>query len=203
MIKIDISDYTFTDGNDYEVQTIYNWDFVEDCVVPSFEKIGYEQEEIEEAVEIVFDNGDYEIVKKNYEIKKFYNQTISRKDFRVSGHIEWRFNMLNEEVVLFSDFDQDELYNNHEAHVLFDKLLVDLRDSGWKQFKEQFEEWAKDKTLVNDIGEKVTEDDIRIEYNNISDDDLYEAYDQYVVSDEFEFEFDFDNIPLEYIEEEY
>lgn len=203
MIKIDISDYTFTDDLDYEVQTISNWDFVGDCVVPIFEKFGYEQEEIEEAVETVFDNGDYETVKKDYGIKKFYNQTISRKDFRVSGHIEWRFNMLNEEVVLFSDFDQEELYNNHEAHVLFDKLLVDLRDSAWPQFKEQFEEWAKDKTLVNDIGEKVTEDDIRIEYNNLSDDDLYEAYDQYVVSDEFEFEFDFDNIPLEYIEEDY
>lgn len=203
MIKIDISDYTFTDDLDYEVQTISNWDFVGDCVVPIFEKIGYEQEEIEEAVETVFDNGDYETVKKDYGIKQFYNQTISRKDFRVSGHIEWRFNMLNEEVVLFSDFDQEELYNNHEAHVLFDKLLVDLRDSAWPQFKEQFEEWAKDKTLVNDIGEKVTEDDIRIEYNNLSDDDLYEAYDQYVVSDEFEFEFDFDNLPLEYIEEDY
>lgn len=203
MITFDISDYTFTDGNDYEVQTIYNWDFVEDCVVPGFEKLGYKQEEIEETVETVFDNGDYETVKKDYEIKQFYNQTISRRDFRVSGNIEWRFNMLNEEVVLFSDFDQDELYNNHEAHVLFDKLLVDLRDSAWPQFKKQFEEWAKDKTLVNDIGEKVTEDDIRIEYNKLSDDDLYEAYDQYVVSDEFEFEFDFDNLPLEYVEEEY
>lgn len=203
MLKFDISDYTFTDGNDYEVQTIYNWDFAEDVVYPEFEKLGYTQEEFDEAFNTVFDNGDYEVVKKDYEIKRFYNQTISRRDFRVSGHIEWRFNMLNEEVVLFSDFLQEELYNNHEAHVLFDKLLVNLRDSGWKQFLEQFNAWAKDKTLVNDIGEKVTEDDIRIEYNNLSDDDLYEACDQYVVSDEFEFEFDFDNIPLEYIEEDY
>lgn len=203
MITFDISDYTFEGAENYEVQDIYNWDFVEDIMYPEFKKIGYTQERFDDSIDDIFDNGKYEIIKRDYEIKRFYNQTISRKDFRVSGHIEWRFNMLNEEVVLFSDFDQDELYNNHEAHVLFDKLLVDLRDSAWPQFKEQFEEWAKDKTLVNDIGEKVTEDDIRIEYNNLSDDDLYEAYDQYVVSDEFEFEFDFDNIPLEYIEEEY
>lgn len=202
MIKIDISNYTFTDEN-YNVQGIYNWDLVDDLIVPKFTKLGYTQEEIEEAVEAVFDNGDYEISKKDYEIKRFYNQTISRRDFRVSGHIEWRFNMLNEEVVLFSDFWQEELYDNQEAHELFDELLEKLRDSAWPQFKEQFEEWAKDKTLVNDIGEKVTEDDIRIEYNNLSDDDFYEAYDQYVVSDEFEFEFDFDNLPLEYIEEDY
>lgn len=203
MITFDISDYTFEGAENYEVQDIYNWDFVEDIMYPEFKKIGYTQERFDDSIDDIFDNGKYEIIKRDYEIKRFYNQTISRKDFRVSGHIEWRFNMLNEEVVLFSDFDQDELYNNHEAHVLFDKLLVDLRDSAWPQFKEQFEEWAKDKTLANDIGEKVTEDDIRIEYNNFSDDDLYEAYDQYVVSDEFEFEFDFDNIPLEYIEEEY
>lgn len=203
MIKIDISNYTFTDGNDYEAQTIYNWDFVEDIMYPEFKKIGYTQERFDDSFDDVFDNGKYEIIKKDYEIKRFYNQTISRKDFRVSGHIEWRFNMLNEEVVLFSDFNQEELYDNQEAHELFDELLEKLRDNAWPQFKEQFEEWAKDKTLVNDIGEKVTEDDIRIEYNHLSDDDLYEVYDQYVVSDEFEFEFDFDNLPLEYIEEDY
>lgn len=203
MITFDISDYTFEGAENYEVQDIYNWDFVEDVMYPEFKKIGYTQEQFDDSIEDIFDNGKYEIIKKDYEIKQFYNQTISRRDFRVSGHIEWRFNMLNEEVVLFSDFWQEELYNNHEAHVLFDKLLVDLRDSGWKQFLEQFNIWAKDKTLVNDIGNEITEDDIKIEYNHLSDDDLYNAYDPDVVSDEFEFEFDFDNLPLEHIEEEY
>lgn len=36
MITFDISDYTFADGNDYEVQTIYNWDLAEDVVYPEF-----------------------------------------------------------------------------------------------------------------------------------------------------------------------
>lgn len=202
MITFDISDYTFEGQESYEVQDIYNWGFVENCVVPSFEKLGYKQEEIEEAVEAVFNNGDYEVVKKNYEIKRFYNQTISRRDFRVSGRIEWHFKMLDEEVVLFSDFWQEELYDNQEAHELFDELLEKLRENGWQPFYEQFNEWAKDKKLVDNFGNEITEKDIEIEYNHLSDDDLYQAYDQDVVSDEFEFNFNFDNLPLEYIEED-
>lgn len=111
--------------------------------------------------------------------------------------------MLDEEVILFSDFWQEELYNNHEAHELFDELLEELRENGWQPFYEQFNEWVKDKKLVDNFGNEITEKDIEIEYDHLSDDDLYQAYDQDVVSDEFEFEFDFDNLPLEYIEEDY
>ncbi len=202
MVKIDISDYTFTGSENYEVQDIENFDFVDDLMVPEFQKLGYTQEDVEDAVNAVFDNGDYEISKKDYKIKRFYNQTISHRDFEVRGHIEWGFDVLNEEIVLFSDFSQDELYDNQEAHKLFDELLVNLRESGREQFKAQFSRWSENKTLVNDLGNKVTEEDVRIEYNRLSDDDLYEAYDPDVISDEYEFDFDFDSISFIYIEED-